>query len=37
MVKVDGLWVHRGIAEPGANWDILEDVREERLGSILKT
>ena len=31
MVKVDGLWVHQGNAEPGANWDlILDDVREDR-------
>ena len=38
MVKVDGLWVHQGIAEPGANWEhILEDVREERIKSVLKT
>ena len=37
MVKVDGLWVHQGSAEPGANWDlILEDVREERIESALK-
>ena len=37
MVKVDGLWVHQGSAEPGANWErILEDVREERVESILK-
>ena len=37
MTKVDGLWVHRGVAEPGANWDrVLEDVREDRLESILK-
>ena len=37
MVKVDGLWVHRGRAEPGANWErILEDVREERIESVLK-
>ena len=37
MVKVDGLWVHQGSAEPGANWDlILEDVREERIVSGLK-
>ena len=32
MVKVDGLWVHQGSAERGANWErILEDVREERI------
>jgi bifunctional DNA-binding transcriptional regulator/antitoxin component of YhaV-PrlF toxin-antitoxin module len=32
MVKADGLWVHRGSAEPGADWErILEDVREERI------
>jgi AbrB family looped-hinge helix DNA binding protein len=34
MVKVDGLWVHQGSAEPGANWErVLEDVREERMES----
>jgi AbrB family looped-hinge helix DNA binding protein len=37
MVKVDGLWVHQGTAEPGANWEhILEDTREERTQSVLK-
>ena len=37
MIKLDGLWVHQGIAEPGANWEhILEDVREERIESVLK-
>jgi AbrB family looped-hinge helix DNA binding protein len=37
MVKVDGLWVHQGRAEPGANWErILEEVREERIESVLK-
>jgi AbrB family looped-hinge helix DNA binding protein len=37
LVKLDGLWVHRGIAQPGANWDrILQEVREERLESVLK-
>ena len=37
MVKADGLWVHQGSAEPGANWErILEDVREERIESVLK-
>ena len=37
MVKVDGLWVHQGTAEPGANWErILEEVREERIGAVLK-
>ena len=37
MVKVDGLWVHQGRAEPAANWQrVLEDVREERIESILK-
>ena len=37
MVKVDGLWVHQGSAEPGADWErILEDVREERSESVLK-
>jgi AbrB family looped-hinge helix DNA binding protein len=37
MVKIDGLWVHQGRAEPGANWErILEDIREERIASVLK-
>ena len=37
MVKVDGLWVHQGGPEPGANWErILEDVREGRIESVLK-
>jgi AbrB family looped-hinge helix DNA binding protein len=37
MAKVDGLWVHQGTAEPGTNWErVLDDVREERIESILK-
>ena len=37
MVQIDGLWVHRGTASPGANWGrVLDDVREERIQSILK-
>jgi AbrB family looped-hinge helix DNA binding protein len=37
MVKADGLWVHRGSAEPGANWEsVLDDIREERIRSVLK-
>ena len=37
MVKVDGLWVHQGIPQPGANWErILAEVREERIESVLK-
>lgn len=37
MIKVDGLWLHQGIAEPGANCDrILEDLRTERIDSVLK-
>jgi AbrB family looped-hinge helix DNA binding protein len=37
MTKVDGLWVHQGRAEPGANWDsVLDDVRAERIDSLLK-
>jgi hypothetical protein len=37
MIKVDGLWVHKGSPEPGANWEsILEDVHEERIESVLK-
>ncbi|HEY2104143.1 MAG TPA: AbrB/MazE/SpoVT family DNA-binding domain-containing protein [Candidatus Binataceae bacterium] len=37
MIKVDGLWVHRGVPQPGANWDdVLAEVREERIKSVLK-
>jgi bifunctional DNA-binding transcriptional regulator/antitoxin component of YhaV-PrlF toxin-antitoxin module len=37
MAKVDGLWVHQGSAEAGANWDhILDGVREEQIQSVLK-
>ncbi len=37
MIKVDGLWVHQGVAQPGAAWDrVLEDIREERIQSVLK-
>jgi AbrB family looped-hinge helix DNA binding protein len=32
MIRIDGLWVHQGVAQPGANWDrVVEDVREERI------
>ncbi len=35
MVRVDGFWVHQGVAEPGANWDrVVEDVREERTQAV---
>lgn len=37
LVKVDGLWVHRGSARPGADWEhVIEDIRDERIASILK-
>ncbi len=37
MVKVDGLWVHQGTAEPGATWErVVEDVREERIATLMK-
>jgi AbrB family looped-hinge helix DNA binding protein len=37
LVKVDGLWVHRGVAQPGANWDrVIREAREERIDSVLK-
>ena len=37
MVKSDGLWVHRGVAEAGANRDrALEAVRADRIESLLK-
>ncbi len=37
LVKIDGLWVHRGVAQPDANWDrVIQEVREERVESVLK-
>jgi AbrB family looped-hinge helix DNA binding protein len=36
MIKVDGLWVHQGNMQQGANWErVLEEVREERIESVL--
>ena len=38
MVRVDGLWVHRGAAEPGTNWErLLHDLREDRIQAVLKS
>jgi AbrB family looped-hinge helix DNA binding protein len=38
MIKVNGRWVHQGVAEPGADLTrVLDDVREERIQSILKS
>ena len=37
MVRVDGLWVHQGSPGRGAKWErVLEEVREERIASVLK-
>ena len=37
MIQVNGLWVHRGKAEPGGSWErVLDDVREERIHAVLK-
>jgi AbrB family looped-hinge helix DNA binding protein len=36
MVRVDGLWVHAGVLDAGANWDAsLESVRQERIDAVL--
>ena len=36
MVQVDGLWVHQGTLEPGANWErTLGEIREERIQSLI--
>ena len=38
LVKVDGLWVHRGVAITGADWwRLLDQGRKERIEGILKT
>ena len=37
LIKVDGLWVHRGSMEPNADWEsVLEGIRDERIDSIRK-
>jgi bifunctional DNA-binding transcriptional regulator/antitoxin component of YhaV-PrlF toxin-antitoxin module len=37
LTKVDGLWVHEGTPQNGANWDrVLSDIREERIDSLFK-
>jgi AbrB family looped-hinge helix DNA binding protein len=37
LVKVDGLWVHRGSAPPDADWErVIDDVRNERITSLSK-
>lgn len=31
LVKVDGIWIHRGVPEASIQWDrLIDDVREER-------
>jgi AbrB family looped-hinge helix DNA binding protein len=38
MIKVDGLWIHQGTPQPGAQWDrLVDDVRDDRAQSILMT
>jgi AbrB family looped-hinge helix DNA binding protein len=37
LVKVDGLWVHRGSAGPEVDWErVIEEVRDERIASVSK-
>ena len=37
LIKVDGVWVHQGTAEPGANWRrLVDDVRQERIQDLVK-
>jgi AbrB family looped-hinge helix DNA binding protein len=37
MTKIEGLWVHRGVVQQGANWDrVIQAMREERIESVLK-
>ena len=36
MVRVGGLWVHRGSPEPGTEWErVVDDVREQRIQNVL--
>lgn len=35
MVKVDGLWVHQGVAHAGADWDqVLARLRDDRAEAV---
>ena len=37
LVKVDELWVHRGTAAPGADWEhVIDNVRNERIATVSK-
>lgn len=37
MILVDGLWIHQGAAEPGADWEhVLDEIREERTQAVIK-
>jgi len=35
LVKIDGLWVHRGSMRPAADWDrVVDNIRNERIASV---
>ena len=37
LIKVEGLWVHRGTARADAGWKhVVDDVRRERIASVSK-
>jgi AbrB family looped-hinge helix DNA binding protein len=37
MIKMDGLWVHLGVAEAAADWNrVIREARDERIESFLK-
>ncbi len=37
MREIDGLWIHQGAADAGADWArVLRDLRDERLDGVLK-
>jgi len=38
MVRVGGVWIHQGVADPGSDWDrVVDDAREERIRDILSS
>jgi AbrB family looped-hinge helix DNA binding protein len=38
MIKVDGLWIHQGTPQSGAQWDrLVDEVRDERAQSAIST
>jgi hypothetical protein len=38
LIKIDGLWIHRGSVRPDADWErVNTNIRDERIASVLKS